>query len=1779
MKKILGLDIGTTSIGWAIVEATDEKKANEKTNRVAVTDINNDRIGIHKDAVGVRIIPQDSDNISSFNQGKRLIQKKTTTPTAKRRIARGSRRMKSRYKLRRGKLTNVLSFLGMNPDEKYYTNQKGKRGNENDIGKAIYSLRDKAIKEEISLQELGRILLHLNQWRGYSSDRFKKDNDETTDDDFYTSLVISVTEKEKIYKGKKNPKVEKVVFKITFENGDEGIDVVSFGENSYSQFKQGEYATYKREIIEKEGEVKGVILKWQKLKEDDWTYRKWKLNKGIDTYVNIDKTHRTVGSYFYKFFYDSSTPQDQRIERIRNNIVNRDWYEDEFNKVWDFQFEKHKTHFEKVNIEDVVKTAFKDYQAILNEVQKKQGIKEQLKYLLKDKIVYYQRPWQQAKNKGECTFEFVPDVKRQKDGSFIPNINGKKVIDKNGKEIYVKGRTVIPRSHPLYQEYKIWQQINNVRLFLNTEEEKVDLFSEPKVFERLFKKTIKATKKELFNKMNNSKTVTWRTFAGEQFDIKDFLVDDQKNLKKGYFEYTDEETGEVQDAYFMVNFRKKKRSGEYDDIKLKGNATRATLRSILPNKTDEWFNQIHSEKQKISNLQLLWEIIYDITNSKSEDVSNIIEKHFQFDKTTCDNLANVKFDDSGMGKLSAKAIRQLLPLMSDGKDITEKAKKKVQSLLTLNNSEKEKDDDEKLESVKNFIFDKKARLRLSKFSKPEDFRYLNYWEAAAVVYGSHSSKRTIIQPEISRVKQHSMNNPVVEKIVNETISIVNELSQTYGFDEIRIELSRELRASMEERQQMWEAMQEGYEKNEWAKKMLREIKKALIEDNRNVENIDNDTFTKSNVDKMRIIEDVVKFQKREEYKKKEKEFKLDEPSKAEITKYLLWLEQNFKCPYTNQPIPLTDVFARGKAVEIEHIIPKERYPSNAYSNKVITWREVNQRKASNGNRTAYEFIVSKRVENSVKIGTQEYELVPADNWKQHIEEMFPRGAKRNNLLRKEIPEDPIERTLKETQYINKKLKEKLAELVGESKVWVTSGSITDILREKWHLNDVMKELLRERFENFKVPTGKKTFQLKELKEQKDFLAEIKLMLEAKEGFKSFIKKIGKKDFEFNSLEEIEQIANELTDLIIANEREGVKKITPFKYASSEESFEIKSLVFQTQELNNKTGRYENVEKFAGYSKRVDHRHHALDALIIACTMQDHIQYINNLNTINTADQEDDDTQKAKYEALKKEICEGNSSTRFKTPWNKDSFLVDVKNILNEIIISHKNTRLLISPSKHRVDKGINSGKVASIRGELHKETNYAKRNYFDYTNPDRVAIEKLIQSLFKKKQENQNQTMVHLKSFDEIIKETVLKEKYQNILIPLFKEYDRSEIKLNNELVKEYSKKLLQKIESECLLIDSKTNQPLQWLSVYSEKDKSSRPLGLSMDLNKEKEIKDIADPRIKRLAGYRLRYVNGLITEIDKQNIEKKEKDKLKAQAKGLKLYSNAIYEVRIKRGENHFEWLELKDLQQSDFDEIAYAKSATTMLIKEKLSAYDLSELKKTYFEKPIFLSERPIEVKKVRQKSWFQDLYEVTHGRHVYSLDTFMVYLFQEKNNSSNSRKAKFLKFIDAVSIINNEKPQPINYKKLIEREKTNDELQAGTEYDLVFTLAKNDLVFLPEKELSEEQLKEINWGDKNMILPYLHIVKDMNPSQQKIVFQQFCKTDDGISVSKADTKSLFDIDGELSEEVKYGTVDMLQRCIKVFTDKLGKKVVPYWEFPNGCWDNERAIKLGLIRKNLQ
>lgn len=1656
MKKILGLDIGTTSIGYSIIETSEEKYKNSISDKLAVSDINNDRIGIFENAIGVRIINQDTDR---FDRGLKLNDPKgsTLTPTANRRKFRGVRRMRNRYKLRRNKLYKVLSILGLTPDESYFTNKKGKRGKDNDIGKALYGLRERAAREKILLSELGRVLLHLNQLRGYSSERFAKD--EETKFDYYLTEVLELDWGNKIAEYEKgsteNVKYFKFKAKLRFVEpyvvieDDEKTTLYEIEGYIFKKdidFVVGDFITIKAPEFKQNKKGKVVVEEYYKItptKPDatDWKYKYQTLHKNLSDWC---KSGGTVGSYFYKNFYEIPT-----LSRIRNNVVNREWYEKEFDAIWTLQYEFHKDFFEKIDVSNLVKGVFKDYSTVLNDVIGRTGNKAQLQTLIKDKIIFFQRPWQQAKSKGRCEFEKIK-VKRE----FAIKGAGTKEL----REEHI-GRTVVPRSHPIFQDFKVWQQINNVRLIWNTAAEKINLFENAELFEKLTAKTIQEVKELLFKRLQGSKTLSWRTFVKEELGLDTYdEIEEKRKTKVSKKQGLDIETGEVVNEFFSVNFRKRKRDGTYDDIKLKGNTTKAELQNILKEKPAEWLESLHDQNKKVTNLQLLWEIIYDITNSDVAKVSSIIKKHFGFNDDVCLTLAKVQFDDSGMANLSAKAIRNLLPLMSDGKNYSKIAKAKVDELISLNSSETDIDTDEKLSGLKDFVTDKKARIRLSKFATENEFRYLNYWEAAAIVYGSHSSKGKSETKIMERVKNHSMNNPVVEKIVNETISIVNLLKEKYGFDEVRIELSRELRANADKRQQMWEGMSNGAAKNEWAKKMLREIKQAMLEDDRDASQLDTE-ISGSNLDKIKIIEDVVKYQKPVEFKTKEKEYKLTEPTKAEVTKYLLWLEQNFKCPYTNQPIPLTDVFARGKVVEIEHIIPRQRYYSNAYANKVITWREVNQEK---GNKTAYEFIVSKRnPAGTVKVGKKEIALVSASQWENHVKEMFPKSGKRNNLLRKEIPEDPIERTLKETQYINKKLKEKLGELVGSDKVWVTSGAITDMLREKWKLNDIWKELVEERYVKFNNGEAKDRLNLK----------------------------------------------------------------------------------YITKHFNNNTNKYEDVEKFAGMSKRIDHRHHALDAIIVACTKQNHIQYINNLNAINSTDIENDDSKKAKYKGIKTDVCIGNSSSKFKFPWDENKFIPEVKEALQNVLISHKNSNVLISPSKHRNNKDINSGKVASVRGELHLQTNYTKKKYFEN---EKIDILKLIPLLFKKKFENQNQTMVRFKSFDEIIKETVLKEKYQNVLIPLFEDYDVE--KLNTQTVKDFSKKVLKKMEDEKLFIHEKSGEKMTWLSTFTEKNASVRPMGLSMDLNSDKEMKDISNPRLRRIGLYRLNYINKKIAEIKALKLPFKEEENTRIrEIREIPLYNNAIYEVRIKQKDGKHQWVEIKDLQHSDLENIEYAKPETTIAIKNKFKEFSLENLKETYISNPIFLSEKPTLVKKARQKSFFQDLYELNDGRYVYSRDVFMTYVFvpEDSNRKDAKRELEFLKFFDAVKIVTLEKPDKIDYQKLIKKE----------DYKLLFTLSKNDIVYIPNEMLTDEQIAEINWNEKREIIPKLFVVKEMTPSRNEIVFQHLYKSD-SIRVNGDEAENILNTE-KLEEQIKYGDTNMWKRCIKVDIDKLGSEIKPYWK----------------------
>lgn len=108
MKHILGLDLGTNSIGWAVINAT----TNENTHKEQLIGIN---------AAGSRIIPMDAAQLGDFNKGN------TVSQTANRTQYRSTRRLHERKKLRRERLHRVLQLLGFLPP--HYAAQLDRYGN------------------------------------------------------------------------------------------------------------------------------------------------------------------------------------------------------------------------------------------------------------------------------------------------------------------------------------------------------------------------------------------------------------------------------------------------------------------------------------------------------------------------------------------------------------------------------------------------------------------------------------------------------------------------------------------------------------------------------------------------------------------------------------------------------------------------------------------------------------------------------------------------------------------------------------------------------------------------------------------------------------------------------------------------------------------------------------------------------------------------------------------------------------------------------------------------------------------------------------------------------------------------------------------------------------------------------------------------------------------------------------------------------------------------------------------------------------------------------------------------------------------------------------------------------------------------------------------------------------------------------------------------------------------------------------------------------------------
>lgn len=240
---------------------------------------------------------------------------------------------------------------------------------------------------------------------------------------------------------------------------------------------------------------------------------------------------------------------------------------------------------------------------------------------------------------------------------------------------------------------------------------------------------------------------------------------------------------------------------------------------------------------------------------------------------------------------------------------------------------------------------------------------LGYSEACAAVGYRHSNsptseeitERTLLE-KIPLLQRNELRQPLVEKILNQMINLVNALKAEYGVDEVRVELARELKMSREERERMAEGNRRREKEN-----------KAIAEK----------------------IQECGLF-----------------PTKSRIRKYRLWEEAGEQCLYCGQILTLSQCL-NGDDMEVEHIIPKSVLYDDSYGNKTCACRRCNKEK---GNRTALEYIRAKgwEAEYMERInGLLDKKVI---SYSKH---------QRLRWLKEDIPSDFLERQLRLTQYISR----------------------------------------------------------------------------------------------------------------------------------------------------------------------------------------------------------------------------------------------------------------------------------------------------------------------------------------------------------------------------------------------------------------------------------------------------------------------------------------------------------------------------------------------------------------------------------------------------------------------------------------------------------------------------------------------------------------------------------------------------------------------------------------
>lgn len=1249
MKRILGLDLGTNSIGWAVVNAEEVIRENE-TSFLKPVSIS---------ASGSRIIPMDEGVLGDFDRGNTKSQTKDRTDK------RGTRRLLERYLLRRERLLRVLKLMGFLPDhyaekiDSYgkFTDEsepklawrKGTDGkfefifkdsfNEmlDDFAKSqqqlvangkkvpydwtIYYLRKKALSQRLTKEELAWILLQFNQKRGYYQLRGEDDNeDKTKDVKFYALKVVKVEPTD-------DKKGNDVWYNVHLENGmiyRRSSSVPLDWEGKIKEFivttDLNEDGTPK---TDKDGNIK---RSFRSPKEDDWNLLK------VKTENDILNSNKTIGCYIYDSLLQN--PQQKIIGKLVRTIE-RKFYKEELKQILAVQ----KDLIPELQDENLYKACIEELYPN-NESHRNNIAKPDFANLFINDILFYQRPLKSKKSLiSDCPYESH--------------------FDKDGNEYPIK---CIAKSNPLFQEFRLWQFVHNL-----------------KIYQR--ERTVSDGQLDLFGNVSLGKLQTDVDVTNELLKTEDDYV--------ALFDWLNDRSTIKQDTLLNSYFKFKKEKGKdhypyrwnyVEDKEYPCNETRAEILKGM--EKCGICADFLTKEQEMS----LWHILYSVEDKI--EIGKAVKKYADknnLPQSFVEVFAKIKPFKKEYGSYSEKAIKKLLPLMRIGKywredAIDNKTKERIDKIITGEYDEKIKD---------------RVREKTINLTDISQFKGMPLWLACYVVYDRHSEAKEITKWEspddidtyLKNFKQHSLRNPIVEQVVTETLRTVIDIWRKYGrIDEIHVELGREMKNPADKRKRMTAQIQENENTNLRIKTILQE----LINPEYEVENVR--PYSPMQHEILKIYEEYAI----DNLDKNDKDFdfvnkisKNAQPSKSDIIRYKAWLEQKYRSPYTGKTIPLGKLFT--SAYQIEHVIPQSRYFDDSFSNKVICEAEVNQLK---DRQLGYEFIKNHHGEKVQLTGGDVVEIFSVEAYEDFVKKHYS-GIKKTKLLMEDIPDKFIERQMNDSRYISKFIKGLLSNIVREkdengeyeqeavSKNLIScNGTITDRLKKDWGVDNVWNKIILPRFERLNDITGKDCFT-----------------------------------------------------------------------AYNTEGHMIPNMPLELQKGFNK--------------KRIDHRHHAMDAIVIACTTRDHVNLLNN-EAAHSKHNANRYQLSKKLRRIEKVIVNGKEQDVFKEfykPW--DSFVQDVYVSLNNMIVSFKQNLRVVNKTVNKYEHYDGNGKKVitkqikgdswAIRKSLHKDTVFGEVNLRKVKetklssvmdNPVVVVDKELKTKIFELKKEGKNNKEI-LKYFDE----------------------------------------------------------------------------------------------------------------------------------------------------------------------------------------------------------------------------------------------------------------------------------------------------------------------------------------------------------------------------------------------------------------------------------------------